>query len=52
MRDRPKVVVWAKRMKDAGKKAAKSRRISAEKRKWHLAGIKAARTRTKNKKLG
>src|SRR5271157_5489589 len=49
MRDRPKVVVWAKRMKDAGKKAAKSRRISAEKQKWHMAGIKAARTRDKNK---
>ena len=46
MRDRPKVVVWAKRMKDAGKKAAESRRNS---RKWHLAGLKAAATRAKNK---
>ena len=52
MRDRPKVVVWAKRMKDAGRKAAASRKKSAEKKKWHLAGIKAAQTRAKNKKLG
>jgi hypothetical protein len=51
MRDRPKVVVWAKRMKDAGKKAAASRRKSANARKWHLAGKKAAQTRAKNKKL-
>ena len=49
MRDRPKVVVWAKRMKDAGKKAAASRRKSAEKEKWRMAGIKAAKTRAKNK---
>ncbi|HEY3760137.1 MAG TPA: HNH endonuclease [Verrucomicrobiae bacterium] len=49
MRDRPKVVVWAKRMKDAGKKAAASRRKSAEKRKWQIAGIKAAKTRARNK---
>jgi hypothetical protein len=49
MRDRPKVVVWAKRMKDAGKKAAESRRKSAEKSKWRAAGIKAAQTRAKNK---
>ena len=48
MRDRPKVVVWAKRMKDAGKKAAASRRKSAEKEKWRMAGIKAAQTRAKN----
>jgi hypothetical protein len=51
MRDRPKVVVWAKRMKDAGKKAAASRKKSAEKEKWRLAGIKAAQTRAKNKML-
>ncbi len=49
MRDRPKVVVWAKRMKDAGRKAAESRRKSAERLKWSLAGIKAAQTRAKNK---
>jgi len=41
MRDRPKVVNWAKRMKDAGQKAA-------TKRKWKLAGKKAAETRRKN----
>jgi hypothetical protein len=52
MRDRPKVVVWAKRMKDAGKKAAASRCKSANARKWHLAGKKAAQTRAKNKRLG
>jgi hypothetical protein len=51
MRDRPKVVVWAKRMKDAGKKAAVSRAKTLTKRKWHLAGIKAAKTRAKNKNL-
>jgi hypothetical protein len=49
MRDRPRVVRWAKRMKDAGRKAAASRRKSAETRKWHLAGIKAAKTRATNK---
>jgi len=51
MRDRPKVVVWAKRMKDAGRKAAESRQKSAEKKKWRLAGIKAAQTRAKNKRI-
>lgn len=48
MRDRPRVVRWSKRMKDAGRKAAESRRKSAVARKWHLAGIKAARTRKEN----
>src|SRR5207249_2067253 len=38
MRDRPKVVTWAKRMKDAGKKAADTRRR-------RNAGKKAAATR-------
>jgi hypothetical protein len=52
MRDRPKVVVWAKRMKDAGKKATASRKISAVARKWHLVGKKAAQARAKNKTLG
>jgi hypothetical protein len=33
--------VLEKRMKDAGKKAAASRKKSAEKKKWRLAGIKA-----------
>jgi L-lactate utilization protein LutB len=48
MRDRPRIVLWTKRMKDAGKKAAASRRISAEKQKWHMAGIKASKTRKEN----
>jgi hypothetical protein len=48
MRDRPKVAVWAKRMKDAGKKAAESRRKTAEKLKWKSAGEKAAATRKRN----
>lgn len=48
MRDRPKVVVWAKRMKDAGRKAAETRRVRVEKEKWRLAGIKAAETRARN----
>jgi hypothetical protein len=38
MRDRPKVVTWAKRMKDAGRKAADTRKRRA-------AGKKAAATR-------
>ena len=38
MRDRPKVVKWSKRMKDAGRKAAL-------KRKHRAAGRKAAETR-------
>ncbi|HEY5234339.1 MAG TPA: hypothetical protein VIK35_12470 [Verrucomicrobiae bacterium] len=51
MRDRPKVVVWAKRMKDAGKKAAVSRAKTLTKRKWQMAGFKAAKTRKKNSLL-
>ena len=47
MRDRPKVVVWSKRMKDAGRKAAVSRAKTILKRKWQMAGIKAAQTRAK-----
>ena len=43
MRDRPKIVTWAKRMKDAGQKAAITR-------KWRTAGKKAAETRKLNKK--
>ena len=42
MRDRPKVVLWAKRMKDAGRKAADTR-------KRRMAGIKAAATRALNR---
>jgi hypothetical protein len=48
MRDRPKVVVWAKRMKDAGAKAAVSRLKTLDKRKWKSAGLKAAATRKRN----
>jgi hypothetical protein len=42
MRDRPKVVNWGKRMKDAGRKAALSRDSKA-------AGLKAAETRRRRK---
>ena len=51
MRDRPRVVRWAKRMKDAGKKAALSRkqRAAAKRRKWRLAGLKAAATWARNR---
>jgi hypothetical protein len=54
MRDRPKVVRWAKRMKDAGRKAALSRktRESAKRRKWRLAGLKAAATRARKSRDG
>jgi len=50
MRDRPKTVRWAKRMKDAGKKAALTRkqREAARKRKHRAAGRKAAETRRRN----
>jgi hypothetical protein len=49
MRDRPKIVDWSKRMKDAGRKAAVSRAKTFKKRKWQMAGIKAAKTRARNK---
>jgi len=51
MRDRPRVVRWAKRMKDAGKKAALSRRKRQAifHRKRRLAALKAAATRARNK---
>jgi hypothetical protein len=51
MRDRPKVVRWSKRMKDAGKKAALSRRQRelARRRKRHKAAVKAAETRARNR---
>jgi hypothetical protein len=54
MRDRPRVVRWAKRMKDAGKKAASSRRLRelTRRRKWRNAGLKAAATRARNKAAG
>jgi 5-methylcytosine-specific restriction endonuclease McrA len=46
MRDRPKVVVWKKRMKDAG---AKAKKTLMDKRKWRAAGLKAAEARRRNK---
>jgi len=49
MRDRPKVVRWAKLMKDAGPKAAVTRAKTLQKRKRQLAGIMAAKTRAQNK---
>ncbi len=51
MRDRPKTVKWAKRMKDAGAKAAASRRrrTLAHRRKRRAAGLKAAATRARNR---
>lgn len=51
MRDRPRLVRWAKRMKDAGRKAAETRRRRqvAHRRKWRSAGLKAAATRASNK---
>jgi len=49
MRDNPPKVNWSKRMKDAGRKAAVSRAKTLKKRKWRLAGIKAAKTRAQNK---
>jgi len=47
MRDRPKVVVQAKRMKDAGKKAAATRRESFAKKKRQASANKAVETRRK-----
>lgn len=51
MRDRPRIVRWSKRMKDAGKKAAESRkrRHLAKRRKRRLAALKAAATRARNR---
>jgi hypothetical protein len=50
MRDRPKIVVWAKRMKDAGAKAAESRRRAVAKTQMRkTAARKAVETRQKRK---
>jgi len=49
MRDRPRIVRWSKLMKDAGPKAAITRAKTLQKLKRQLAGIKAAKTRAKNK---
>jgi hypothetical protein len=53
MRDRPRVVKWAKRMKDAGIKAALTRRrsIVALTRKRRKAARKAVETRVKNRRI-
>lgn len=48
MRDRPKIVVWAKRMKDAGKKAKESRLQRIKKEKRREAALRAVATRQKN----
>ncbi len=48
MRDRPKVAVWAKRMKDAGKKAADTRLSNNQKKQRQVAAAKAVITRRKN----
>ena len=54
IRDQERKVLWSKRMKDAGPKALATRkkRQAAIRRKWRMAGLKAAQTRTKNKSLG
>jgi len=51
LRDRPRVVRWAKRMKDAGQKAllTRRRRQAARRRKRHSAALKAAATRERNR---
>ena len=53
MRDRPKLVNWRKRMKDAGAKAAASRkrRIATQRRKRRLAARKTVATRQRNQTL-
>ncbi len=49
MRDRPKVVVWAKRIKDAGAKAALTRQKTAEKLKRRTAALKAVAARKRQR---
>ena len=53
MRDRPKVVKWSKRMKEAGQKAAltRLRNAAAKKRARRDAALKAAVTRKQNAAL-
>jgi hypothetical protein len=50
MRDRPKLVNWRKRMKDAGQRALHTRksRLAAMRRKRRLAALKAVATRRRN----
>src|SRR6266852_2146831 len=52
LRDRPKVVRWAKRMQDAGKKSAltRIRRQTALRRERRSAALKAAATRSRNRR--
>jgi hypothetical protein len=52
MRDRPRVVQWSKRMKDAGRKSAETRRKRQAKlrRKRRQAALKAAATRARNQR--
>lgn len=54
IRDRPRIVRWAKRMKDAGQKAlvSRKRREAVRRRKWRKAALKAAATRAANKAAG
>jgi L-lactate utilization protein LutB len=54
MRDRRTKADWSKRMKDAGQKAALSRkrRGAARRRKWRKAALRAAATRASNKAVG
>ena len=51
MRDRSRIGQWSKRMKDAGKKAAETRKRNgaALRRKRHLAAVRAAKTRKRNR---
>jgi hypothetical protein len=48
MRDRTRTVVWGKRMKDAGAKAAASRQKTLQKQKRQIAANKAVATRRDN----
>ena len=50
MRDRPKKVDWAKRMKDAGQKAkeTRARNLAKRRRQGHARALKAWETRHKN----
>lgn len=52
MRDRERVVDWSNRMKDAGQKAAATRKRLADavRRKRRAAALKAAETRRQNSK--
>ena len=49
MRDRPKVVTWSKRMKEAGQKAAITRLRHAVTESHRVAGRKAAETRRRKR---